>query len=89
MKYPNSVTGINICSIIKLCSIYDLLIIFILTYGVLVLCSGDCGMFAIKYIEHLMTGRDIKSITSEKMQDFRNEWCMDVFFQAIHPAVSD
>ena len=82
MKFPNSRSGINLCSIIKLCGIYDLRFLFILTY-VLLFCSGECGMFAIKHIEYMMTGRDTKSITTEKMPEFRNEWSLNLFYQAI------
>lgn len=43
--------------------------------------SGDCGMFAIKYVEHILVGVGFDTLLSENMRTFRKKWSTDLFFQ--------
>ncbi|XP_060973197.1 uncharacterized protein LOC133038834 [Cannabis sativa] len=43
--------------------------------------SGDCGVYALEYIEHLMLNRSLDNITDDSMRMFRDRWCVDLFYQ--------
>ncbi|KAM6548176.1 hypothetical protein CsatB_019852 [Cannabis sativa] len=43
--------------------------------------SGDCGVYALEYIEHLMLNRSLDNITDDNMRMFRDRWCVDLFYQ--------
>ncbi|XP_062081617.1 uncharacterized protein LOC133788237 [Humulus lupulus] len=47
--------------------------------------SGDCGVYAIKYIEHLMVGLPLETICDENMEVFRNKWTTDLWYQNLLP----
>ncbi|XP_062079045.1 uncharacterized protein LOC133783573 [Humulus lupulus] len=47
--------------------------------------SGDCGVYAIKYIEHLMVGLPLEAICDENMEVFRNKWTTDLWYQNLLP----
>lgn len=48
-------------------------------------CSGDCGMYAIKYVEHLMAGLKLDTIIDDNMELFRQKWCTDLFYRDVRP----
>ncbi|XP_062092482.1 uncharacterized protein LOC133798262 [Humulus lupulus] len=43
--------------------------------------SGDCGMFAIKHIEHLVVRLPLDTVIDENIQHFRTKWYVDLFYQ--------
>uniref|UniRef100_A0A803P554 Ubiquitin-like protease family profile domain-containing protein n=1 Tax=Cannabis sativa TaxID=3483 RepID=A0A803P554_CANSA len=43
--------------------------------------SGDCGIYSIKYVEHLMMKRSLNDVTDKNIQMFRDRWCVDLFYQ--------
>ena len=47
-------------------------------------CSGDCGVFALKYVEHKVLDLPLSYITDENMNVFRQRWAADLFAQSIN-----
>ncbi|XP_062116961.1 carbon catabolite repressor protein 4 homolog 3-like isoform X3 [Humulus lupulus] len=41
--------------------------------------SGDCGVYAIKYIEHLLGRLPLDTICDDSMELFRNKWTVDLW----------
>ena len=54
---------------------------------VMIFCSGDCGMYAIKYIEHLLCGLPLDTIINDNMSLFRKKWSVDLWYQDATPWV--
>ncbi|RYE04983.1 MAG: hypothetical protein EOP33_07880 [Rickettsiaceae bacterium] len=48
-------------------------------------CSGDCGMFALKYVEHVVLNESFDTLQSENMRMFRKKWCVDLFYNHLIP----
>ena len=44
------------------------------------LCSGDYGMFLIKFVEYLMHNHPMDTLTSECMDWFREKMALELFF---------
>uniref|UniRef100_A0A803R048 Ubiquitin-like protease family profile domain-containing protein n=1 Tax=Cannabis sativa TaxID=3483 RepID=A0A803R048_CANSA len=42
--------------------------------------SGDCGVFAMEYIEHCMLERSLELVNDDNMLTFRHRWCVDLFY---------
>ncbi|XP_062075166.1 uncharacterized protein LOC133779192 [Humulus lupulus] len=43
--------------------------------------SGDCGVYAIKHIEHLLGRLPLDTICDDNMELFRNKWTIDLWYQ--------
>ncbi|XP_062118553.1 uncharacterized protein LOC133832194 [Humulus lupulus] len=43
--------------------------------------SGDCGVYAIKHIEHLLGRLPLDTICDDNMELFRNKWTVDLWYQ--------
>ncbi|KAM6567398.1 hypothetical protein CsatA_026526 [Cannabis sativa] len=43
--------------------------------------SGNCGMYAMEHIEHLMLERSLEHVHDDNMLTFRDRWCVDLFYQ--------
>ncbi|XP_060969916.1 uncharacterized protein LOC115695232 [Cannabis sativa] len=43
--------------------------------------SGNCGMYAMEHIEHLMLDRSLEHVHDDNMLTFRHRWCVDLFYQ--------
>ncbi|KAL6333970.1 hypothetical protein AAG906_000021 [Vitis piasezkii] len=56
-----------------------------LTLIICVPCSGDCGMFVIKYVEYLMHNHPLKSLTSARMDWFREKMAAELFYMKYLP----
>ena len=54
---------------------------------VMIFCSGDCGMYAIKHIEHLLCGLKLDTIIDDNMSLFGKEWYVDLWYQDVGPWV--
>ena len=42
-------------------------------------CSGDCGMFLIKFAEYLMHNHPMDTLTGERMDWFREKMAVELF----------
>ena len=72
--------GATMCD--KVCNLNNKKIKSILCINFVVLSfSGDCGMFAIKYVEHILVDAGFDTLLSENMRTFRKKWSTDLFFQ--------
>ncbi|RVW77003.1 hypothetical protein CK203_036886 [Vitis vinifera] len=47
--------------------------------------DGDCGMFVIKYVEYLMHNHPLKSLTSARMDWFREKMAAELFYMKYLP----
>ncbi|XP_062113626.1 uncharacterized protein LOC133824678 [Humulus lupulus] len=47
--------------------------------------SGDCGVYAVKHIEHLMVDLPLETICDENVEVFRNKWTTDLWYQNLLP----
>ncbi|KAL6323807.1 hypothetical protein AAG906_003428 [Vitis piasezkii] len=56
-----------------------------LTLIICVPCSGDCGMFVVKYVEYLMYNHPLKSLTSARMDWFREKMAVELFYMKYLP----
>ncbi|KAM6545539.1 hypothetical protein CsatB_026275 [Cannabis sativa] len=45
--------------------------------------SGDCGVYCIEYVEHLMMQRGLTDVTPDRIAMFRQRWCVDLFYQNV------
>lgn len=54
---------------------------------VMIFRSGDCGMYAIKHIEHLLCGLKLDTIIDANMSLFRKKWSVDLWYQDVGPWV--
>ncbi|XP_060966506.1 uncharacterized protein LOC133034957 [Cannabis sativa] len=45
--------------------------------------SGDCGIYCIEYVEHLMMKRGLTDVTQRRIKLFRERWCVALFYQNI------
>ncbi|KAM6556080.1 hypothetical protein CsatB_003099 [Cannabis sativa] len=45
--------------------------------------SGDCGVYCIEYVEHLMMQRGLTDVTPGRIVMFRERWCVDLFYQNV------
>ncbi|XP_062076473.1 uncharacterized protein LOC133781482 [Humulus lupulus] len=45
--------------------------------------SGDCGVYAIKHIEHLLGRLPLDTICDDNMKLFRNKWTVDLWYQNV------
>ncbi|KAM6583909.1 hypothetical protein CsatB_010911 [Cannabis sativa] len=43
--------------------------------------SGNCGVYAMEHIEHLMLDRSLEHVHDDNMLTFRHRWCVDLFYQ--------
>ncbi|XP_062100256.1 uncharacterized protein LOC133806146 [Humulus lupulus] len=45
--------------------------------------SGDCGIYAIEYVEHRMLDLPFEKVNDDNMLTFRHRWCVDLFYQNV------
>ena len=49
------------------------------------ICSGDCGVYVLKFLEFLISKKNIMDVNDANMEFFRRQLTVDLFFHNAFP----